>query len=154
MDQYARFTKQDHSEGEFLRANGQLVYGPLPPNAGDIRSEFDTWVGSGGVVEPYVEPPTPVPASLSRRQFFQIVAIKGWITWQEAEDAMGGAIPQALLGLIDELPLDDAQKFDARMLIKGATEFQRRHHLTYLLGYLFDLDDPAIDDLYRDGAAV
>lgn len=135
-----------------------------PPDGQSVLVEPETGYEIGGTIldgeytppirEPVPELPPVVVTSISRRQFFEIIAIKGWISWQEAEAAMEGAIPQALLNLLDELPLDDEQKFRARMLIKGATEFQRHHYLTYLLGYLFELDDPAMDDLFADAGAV
>lgn len=56
IEQYARFTDPDHTRGEFLRLSGDLVAGPMPPTAGDIRFEFDIWKAAGGVEQPYLPP--------------------------------------------------------------------------------------------------
>jgi hypothetical protein len=49
----ARFTDPAHSSGIFIRDNGDVTEGPLPPNAGDIREEYDAWIAQGNEPKPY-----------------------------------------------------------------------------------------------------
>lgn len=67
--------------------------------------------------EPEPEPAVPpvVPQSVSRFQIITGLALVGWITEQEAEDAAAtGEIPAAVAAVISALP-DDTAKFVARM---------------------------------------
>lgn len=50
-----RFTKPDGSQG-VITLNGVDYSGPLPPNAGDLRSIYDQWLRDGNSPEPYVAP--------------------------------------------------------------------------------------------------
>ncbi len=78
----------------------------------------------------YALPKEPPPASISRRQFFQQLAVIEIITNQVANAAMqSGAIPAPLQALIDDLPTEN-DKFEATMLIIGADSFQLAHPLT------------------------
>lgn len=91
--------------------------------------------------------------SISDRQFFQQLAIDGVISEEEAEAAVAsGAIPTAMLALIDEL--SQAQRFGARMMLKGATVFQRHHPLIETIGALYGWADEQIDGLFRNAAAL
>lgn len=104
--------------------------------------------------EPLPELPSVRPMSITRRQFFQQLAVMGEVSWEEAEAAMGTTIPQPLLALLDQIPFDLDQLRDARMLIIGATEFQRHHQLTYLVGYMYGWNDTQIDQLFHSAALL
>lgn len=94
-----------------------------------------------------------VPASVSDRQFFQALAIRGEITEEEALDAVGpGIIPAAMLALIDQLP--EAERFGAKMLIRGATVFERANPLADLIGALFGWDAEALDEFWTFAATL
>lgn len=41
-------------------ADGTVSSSAIPPNAGDVRADYEAWLTSGGVLEPYV-PPAPEP---------------------------------------------------------------------------------------------
>lgn len=117
------------------------------------RAEFEAWIATGNVPEPYVPPPPPVPTAISDRQFFQQLAIDGVITEEGAENAVAnGSIPAAMLTLIGALP--DAQQFGARMMLKGATVFERYHPLTVTIGTLYGWTEPQIDELFRAAAVL
>lgn len=149
----ARFTNEAETFGEFVRPGGQITIGPLPPEAGDIRAEYDAWIAGGGAVEPYTAPPTSVPSSISDRQFFQQLALDDVISEEEAEAAVAtGTIPAAMLALIDALP--EAQRFGARMMLKGATVFERHHPLTVTIGTLYGWTEAEIDQLFQNAAAL
>lgn len=111
------------------------------------------WIGGQVVVFDPPAPPAPVPTSISDRQFFQQLAIDDVISEAEAEAAVAtGTIPAEMLALIDDLP--EAQRFGARMMLKGATVFERHHPLTVTIGQLYGWEDEQIDDLFQDAAAL
>jgi|GEM_PF-3276848 len=75
-------------------------------------------------------PKDPPPVFISRRQFFQKLAVMNIITNQDAIAAMqSGTIPAPLQAIIDDLPTEN-EKFEATMLIIGADSFQLAHPLT------------------------
>ena len=81
------------------------------------------------------------------------MALEGRITEAEALDAVGsGTIPAAMDALIDQLPSD--QQFAARMLVRGATKFQRDHGVTQLIGNLYGRSSEQIDDTWRAASAL
>lgn len=101
----------------------------------DQRAEFLQHPGRrawlGGSVQPYTAParPDPVPPSISRRQFYQQLALAGTISQAEALAAVKtGEIPSILIAIVDELPAAD--RFGAEMLLAGAASFERAHPLT------------------------
>lgn len=96
---------------------------------------------------------TPAVKSISDRQFFQQLAIDDVISEEEAEAAVAtGTIPAEMLALIDALP--QAQRFGARMMLKGATVFERHHPLTVTIGALYNWTDQQIDQLFQSAAAL
>ncbi len=96
--------------------------------------------------------PEPVPPLVARWQFFQRLAVMGIITEQEAEDAVTGTIPAAMLALVNQLP--EEQRFPARMLLKGAGTFERNHVLTPVFASLYDWSEVQTDDFFRAAALL
>jgi len=97
--------------------------------------------------------PVPVPQTISRRQFFQHLANLYMITRDEALAAMkSGTIPTALATMIDALPAD--QKFNAEMILVGATEFQRDHPLVSMFASSMNLSSSDIDTFWTAAAAL
>ncbi len=101
-----------------------------------------------------VEPlPPVVPATISKRQFYQQAAVDGFITTNEALAAVTtGAIPEALDTFIMSLPQGD--QFGARMLLAGATEFQRNHPMTTAIAAAWEMDSAATDQFFTAAAAL
>lgn len=113
------------------------------------RLMISEWVDDGGVIEPYVEPEPPVPSVISRRQFYQGLAVEGFITNQEALDAMRtGAMPAALQSILDGMT-DNSSRFEAEMLLLGAHEFHRNHPLTIVIAEAQDMSEQEVDDFWR-----
>ncbi|WP_341992867.1 hypothetical protein [Azorhizobium sp. AG788] len=113
-----------------------------------IRRARDEWLAAGGEVAPYVAPPLPPPAEISDRQFFQGLALRGLVSQAEALAAVGtGTLPAAFEALIGQLSAED--QFAARMLLSGATSFQRTNPLVDTLGAMLDMSPAEIDDLWR-----
>lgn len=103
-------------------------------------------------VDPATLPP-PVPETISDRQFFQQLAILELISEDEAEEAVAaGVLPATLAALVDQLPA--SQQFPARMLLKGATTFQRNHPMTGVIAQLYGFTSAQVDDLFRAAAAL
>lgn len=102
----------------------------------------------------YAAPSPPVPSSISRRQFFQVLAVREIITRQEALDAVAtGAIPEAMEQLIQMLADEDLQ-WNARMVISGATDFERSNWFVDVFGQLRNMTSGEIDQLWTDGHAL
>jgi hypothetical protein len=97
----------------------------------------------------------PVPASISRRQFFQVLATAEIITKQEALDAVTtGAIPAALDNLIELFSDDENLQWQARMAVSGATSFERNNWFVVAFGAAYGLSPEEIDGLWRDGVKL
>lgn len=97
--------------------------------------------------------PEPVPDSISDRQFFHILAVDGLITEAEALAAVKtGDAPAAFEAFIASLP--EGQRFNARMLLEGATTFRRDHPLTDAFGSMYGMTPEEIDDLWRRASVL
>lgn len=100
-----------------------------------------------------VDRPPAVPKIISDRQFAQGLAVAGIISEQEAEDWVGpGVVPAAMLALVGQLP--EAERFAARMLLRGATSFERDNPLTGAIGALYNWAPGQVDQFWRDCAAL
>ena len=145
----ARFTNEDHTFGEFIRANGEVTNGPLPPNAGDIRAEYDAWIAAGNEPEPYVEPTAPVPEEIADWQFWGQLRAMGVVTPEEAMAAIGnGAIPAIINDAIEALPITSEQKMDIREQVMGAVNFRRHNAQTEFLRQMMGWSEEATDALW------
>jgi hypothetical protein len=110
----------------------------------------DEAVSAGGIIQP---PADIVPATISDRQMAQIMAAEGIITEAEALAwVSAGTVPAAMDALVDVLP--EADRFAARMLLAGATVFERSHPLVAVLGESYGMTSTAIDDLFRAAALL
>ena len=103
--------------------------------------------------------PAPSPAlvatllAISDRQFFQALALAGTITQDEALAAvMTGTLPARIEAAVAGLPAD--QQFAARMLLSGATTFERGHPMAARLGAALGYDAAALDALWRQAATL
>ncbi len=98
-------------------------------------------------------PPAPVPEEISDRQFFQALAMAGLITKPEAIDAVAvGAVPAAMEAFF--AGMSDDEEFAARMLLQGATKFERHHPLVEAFGAMNGMTPAQVDDLWRTAAAM
>lgn len=113
--------------------------------------------GQYGPIFDYVEPepmPEPVPDEISRRQFFQQLAVMEIITKADALAAMqGGVIPAPLQAIIDQLPTEDDQ-FNAQMLVIGADTFNRTHPLAETVRLALEWTEEQKDDFWRDAYKI
>jgi hypothetical protein len=105
------------------------TYIPIGSDSTEYR-EYLAWLSEGNEPTPYAPLPPPVPQQISDRQFFQQAAVDGLITQDEALAAVStGAIPAVLQTIVDGIT-DPAEQFVAKMLLSGATVFERTHPFT------------------------
>ncbi len=104
------------------------------------------------MADPYVPPPAPVPSSISDRQFFQQLAIAGIITEDQALASNAAVIPAPLLAIISSMPAD--QQFNAKMIISGATTYERSNPLTIEIGSAYGMSSDQIDEFFRAAAGL
>lgn len=111
---------------------------------------------AGNSIAPYTPPtsPTEPVREISRRQFFQQLAVVNIISNAEALSAVGqGVIPEPLQIIIDQLP-DENAKFNAQMLIVGASTFQRSHPLVETVRLLLGWTVEQTDEFFINAAKL
>lgn len=121
------------------------------------RTASEQEIAGLGFVEyepPEQEPqPDPVPYVISRRQIMTGLALAGWITEQEALDAIAtGARPAAVELVITALPED--QQFHARMKWAGFQEAYRTDPLVIALADAEGKSPADIDEFFRMCAEI
>ena len=103
------------------------------------------------VIAPYVEP--TIPDIISDRQCFQQLAMVGKVSQDEALAAVTvGALPKAVADGIAALPAD--RQFGARMLLCGATSFERLHPMVPVFLSFFGLNGTTDRDALWTAAAA
>lgn len=130
---------QEHPTGQWVEAPAGEVFGGFSYANGEFTAPAPD--------------PEPVPESISDRQFFHALALLGMITEAEALQAVKtGDPPAAMNTFIAALPTD--QQFGARMLLEGATTFQRSHPLTTAFAAGMNMSAEQTDDLWRMAASL
>lgn len=126
----------------------------IGPEHEEEWAAYQAWLADGGVVTPAPPPVVPVPQIISDRQFFQMAAMAGLVTMDEALAAVQtGAIPAVLQTVVDGIT-DPAQQFGAKMLLSGATQFERYHPLTEAVGAHLGWTSEQIDQFYIQAAQL
>lgn len=99
--------------------------------------------------ETWLPAPLPLPRIISRRQFYQGLAVAEFITKTEALDAIRtGTLPAAIQAIVDGMTDEDA-KFTAEMLLAGATEFDVEHPLVLVFAVAQDMSPSEVEDFWR-----
>lgn len=94
----------------------------------------------------------PVPEEISDRQFAMGLAIAGLITQPEAlAFVKTGEVPAALQAMIGVIEDNDA-RFDAEMLVSGATVFKRSHPLVGMIASQIGWTEQQTDQFWYDCA--
>ena len=148
MVTYQSLLKIDGSENKDLVRRNDGVFVLLDSSAQDPGAvAYREWVAQGNVADPYVAPPEPVPQTISDRQFFQQLAVAGIITEDQALASNAAVIPAPLLAIIEAMPTE--QQFAAKMLVSGATVFERTHPMTEAIGAAYGWTSAQIDAFFR-----
>ncbi|MGB3351132.1 MAG: hypothetical protein WBA85_20375 [Brucella anthropi] len=149
---------------EHIQLFGKVVTEEYGPAEILIREDYDFewgrayWVealnGEHGEIQEYAPPTESAPDEISRRQFFQYLAVIGIISKAEALAAMqGGVIPAPLQAIIDQLPTED-DKFNAQMFVVGAQNFNRLHWLTDVVRQAMQWTIDQRDEFWREAAKL
>jgi hypothetical protein len=93
-----------------------------------------------------------IPVVISRRQFFQQLAILKVISEDDALKAQAGVIPPAMDALIAAMPAE--KQFSARMLVAGAQTFLRSDPLVAEIGTAYTWTSAQIDQLWTDASKL
>lgn len=158
----ARYTNEEHTAITVTLEKGAVLgnfFGPAEFSVGMERGnkEYDALellVADDEVkVEDFIPPEPPFTDVISDRQFFQQMAIAGEITRAEALAAVKtGAIPDVLAKIIQSFP--EADRFNAEMLISGATTFSYSNPLTLALGAAMGRSEAEMKQIWRDAAEL
>lgn len=91
------------------------------------------------------------PPSISRRQFFQILAIKGYITKEEALAATNGSsLPTEMFNILEMIPDEDI-RWDAQMNLTGSSEFEYSNPFVDFFRVMKGLSEYELKQLWKEG---
>lgn len=132
-------TRQSTQVAELLASYPPgTVQVPLKPGS-DYEWDGEAWV--------YVEPTPVIPQSVSRRQIMTGLALVGWISEQEALDALAtGARPAAVEAVINGLPEGD--RFEARMKWIGFQTAYRDDAMVAALATIAEKSEQDVDEFF------
>lgn len=100
-------------------------------------------------IEGFEEARPYVPEEISRRQFFEGLALKGWITKAEALSAMQtGAIPAALQAIADAMSDEDA-RFKVMLMFAGNNGFYRSHPFVLVFAMARQMSEAETDEFWQ-----
>lgn len=141
-----------HETDAVVRLSDNAIIGPQDESD---WAEYQQWLSEGNTPRPAETiDDYQVVFSISDRQFFQQAAIQGFITKEDALQAVKtGFIPGPLQAIISTIS-DPTDKFSAEMLLSGATEFQRYHPLTSVIGAAFGMTEQDIDTFFRNASKL
>lgn len=104
-----------------------------------------------------IDKPPPrkvVPLTISDRQFFQQLAVEGTISREEALEAVKiGKLPPTLEALVAAIA-DEDDRFNAEMLLSGATTFERHHPMTDVIAAATGRSTDQTDDFFIAAALL
>ncbi len=93
----------------------------------------------------------PAPVFISRRQFFQVLALKGYITKEEALNAVAlNDLPAEFEALIAQIPDEDI-RWEAFMVLKGAGDFDRTNAFVDYFRAMKGIPIEEMIDMWRVG---
>jgi hypothetical protein len=149
---YQRLLNVDGTLNDSLVRRDDGVFVILDPKAEDSDAvAYREWLAQGNSPSEAAKP-QPVPQSISDRQFFQQLAIDGIISEADALASNAAVIPPPLLTIIEAMPAE--QQFAAKMIVSGATVFERNHPMTLAIAAARGMTSGQVDDFFRAAAAL
>lgn len=132
-----------NKDDDYVLRPGEVI---LPEGAtiAEIAAAFPNYAAG--------DPTTPVPQSISDRQFFQQLAVQGIISQDQALASNAAIIPPPLLAIINAMPAD--QQFSVKMIVSGATVYNRMDPLTIAIGTAYGWTGAQIDAFFTAAAAL
>lgn len=99
--------------------------------------------------------PPAVPEEISDRQFAYALAIKGRLTFDEAEEwSAVGALPQVVLDALALVPETDNLRAIVRGKLRSATAYRRSDSATVLMAQLMGETPQFMDEVWTLGATL
>lgn len=128
-------------------------YGPIQANGETIYVDALGGEPSVAALNSVLNPAPAVPAQISDRQFFQALAMADTISQAEALAAVKtGDIPAQMQAVIAGMA--EADRFNAEMLLAGATVFVRANPMTEALRAAMGWSAEQTDELWRVAAEL
>ncbi len=114
----------------------------------DLNDEVARLTHERDALKSTTSPNSPPLQSISDRQFYQGLALRGLCTPAEALDAVRtGVLPSALRAFVDAIS-DSDQRWATEMLLSGAKEFRRDHRFVSEIGAWAGLDTQDLDGFW------
>jgi hypothetical protein len=98
--------------------------------------QYLAWLAEGNTPEPYVPPPPPIPAMVTRFQALATLAAGGWL--------------DTIHVYIDALPRNNVQ----RLAFENATDWERTSPTVNAIAAMLGLSDAQVDDLFIAASQV
>ena len=102
----------------------------------ETNVEYLQWLAAGNTPDPYVPPPTPIPATVTRFQALATLAAGGWLDTVHV--------------YIDALPRNNVQ----RLAFENATDWERTSPTVNAIAAMLGLSDAQVDDLFIAASQV
>lgn len=131
------------------RSNGVIVGVYANPQPGYAEEKV---ADDSPEVAAFFSPPAPVPTAVSFAQMLIGLVAEQWITKAEGEGWLTGALPEAVIAVINKLPQE--QQFAAKARALRPSEVSRADPLVAAMGAAAGKTEVEMDDFFRKYAQI